>query len=82
MKYCDPALDSRQMLRKLGYTINELRNALLEDARLDIPLLSNHHFYAAMEALLTADQEVAHLRGAASPISLLDLERDRKEECV
>lgn len=82
MKYCEPALDSRQTLRKICYTVTELRNALLEDARLDVPLLSNHHFYAAMEALLTADQEIAQLRGAASPIALGDLEKDRKEECV
>lgn len=82
MKYCEPALDSRQMLRKIAYTVNELRNALLEDSRLDVPLLSNHHFYSAMEALLTAEQEVSHLRGAASPISLGDLEKDRKEDCI
>lgn len=82
MKHCDPALDSRQTLRKICYEITELRNCLLEDARLDVPLLSNHHFYAAMDALLTADSEVGQLRGAASPIALQDLERDRKEDAI
>ena len=44
MKYCEPDLQSRQQLQKINYTIQELRNQLLENARLDVPLLSNLAF--------------------------------------
>ena len=82
MKYCEPDLQSRQQLQKINLTINELRNQLLENARLDVPLLSNHHFYAAMESLLTAGSEIGQLRAAASPLFLSDLESGKREEGV
>lgn len=82
MKHCNPELNSRQELQRIVYEITELRNALLEDGLLDVPLLSNHHFYAGMEALLTAASEINQLRALASPIFLLDLEKDRKEVAV
>lgn len=82
MKYCQPDLQSRQVLRGLDFQITELRNTLLECSMLDIPLLSNKHFYSAMEALLEASGNINQLRGAASPLFMSDLEKDRKEVSV
>lgn len=77
MNFCRENLSSRDECRVLTYTLENAHNHLLELALLDVPLMSNKHFYDAMQHIIAASSEVSNLRGAASPISMKDLEEHK-----